>query len=113
MSNIVIDPSFSGTVGFAGIIGFLIGYALKKIAKILAVIVGVFFAAILYFESNGTININWDKLQSIAQSTLSSFMGLITTAANGNSSTLLPIASLGLPLTGSAAAGFAIGFMKG
>jgi hypothetical protein len=40
-------------------------------------------------------------------------MGLITTAANGNSSTLLPIASLGLPLTGSAAAGFAIGFMKG
>lgn len=113
MSNIVIDPFFLGTVGFGGIIGFLIGYALKKIAKILAVIVGVFFAAILYFESNGIININWDKLQSIAQSTLSSFMGLITTAANGNSSTLLPIASLGLPLTGSAAAGFAIGFMKG
>jgi uncharacterized membrane protein (Fun14 family) len=55
MSNIVIDLSFLGTVGFAGIIGFLIGYALKKIAKILAVIVGVFFAAILYFESNGTI----------------------------------------------------------
>ena len=70
MSNIVIDPSFLGTVGFGGIIGFLIGYALKKIAKILAVIVGVFFAAILYFESNGIININWDKLQSIAQSTV-------------------------------------------
>jgi hypothetical protein len=34
-----------------------------------------------------------------------------TTAGSSNCSTLLPIASLGLPLTGSAA-GFAIGFMK-
>lgn len=79
------------------------------------VIAGVFFAAILYFESNGIININWDKLQSIAQSTVSSLTDLIsTTASNGkNSSTLLPITSLDLPLTGSATAGFAIGFMKG
>ena len=38
---------------------------------------------------------------------------MITTAGSSNSSTLLPITSLGLPLTGSAAAGFAIGFMKG
>ena len=102
------------TIGLGGIIGFLLGYALKKVAKILAVIIGVFFAPILYFESNGIININWDKLQGIAQSTVSSLTGLISTAGNGNnSSTLLPITSLGLPLTGSAAAGFAIGFMKG
>ena len=38
---------------------------------------------------------------------------MITTAGSSNSSTLLPITSLGLPLTGSALAGFAIGFMKG
>jgi uncharacterized membrane protein (Fun14 family) len=110
----VIDTSFLSTVGFGGIVGFLLGYALKKIAKILAVIVGLFFAAILYFESNGIMNINWDKLQGIAQSTISSLIGLIsTTAGNGNSSTILPIARLGLSLTGSTAAGFAIGFMKG
>jgi uncharacterized membrane protein (Fun14 family) len=102
------------TIGLGGIVGFLLGYALKKVAKILAVIIGVFFAAIMYFESTGIMNINWDKLQSIAQSTISSLTGLITTTGNGNnSSTLLPITSLGLPLTGSAAAGFAIGFMKG
>ena len=47
MSNNVSDPS--GTVGFGGIIGFLIGYALKKIAKILAVIVGVFFVRYTIF----------------------------------------------------------------
>ena len=49
---------------------------------------------------------------SIAQITVSSLTGMITTAGSSNSSTLLPIASSGLPLTGSAA-GFAIGFMKG
>jgi hypothetical protein len=49
---------------------------------------------------------------SIAQITVSSLTGMITTAGSSNSSTLLPIASLGLPLTGNAA-GFAIGFMKG
>ena len=114
MSSIVIDPSFLGMVGLGGIIGFLIGYALKKIAKILAVITGVFFAAILYFESNGIINVNWDKLQSIAQSTVSSLTGLIATAAgNSKGSTLLPITDLGLPLTNSAAAGFTLGFIKG
>jgi uncharacterized membrane protein (Fun14 family) len=101
------------TIGLGGVVGFLLGYALKKIAKILAFIVGLFFAAILYFESNGIMNINWDKLQGIAQSTVSSLTGLITTAGNGNSSALLPITNLGLPLTGSAAAGFAFGFMKG
>ena len=37
---------------------------------------------------------------------------MITTAGSINSSTLLPITSLRLPLTGSAAAGFAIGFVK-
>jgi len=50
---------------------------------------------------------------SIAQITVSSLSGMITTAGSRNSSTLVPIASLGLPLTGNAAAGFAIGFMKG
>jgi uncharacterized membrane protein (Fun14 family) len=63
-----------------GIVGFLLGYALKKIAKVLAVIIGVFFTAILYFESNGIMNINWDKLQGITQTTISSLTGLISTA---------------------------------
>lgn len=102
------------TIGLGGITGFLLGYALKKIAKILVVIIGVFFAAVLYFESNGIINVIWDKLQGIAQSTVSYLTGLITTTTGtgNNSSVLLPITSLGLPLTGSAA-GFAIGFMRG
>jgi uncharacterized membrane protein (Fun14 family) len=124
------------TIGFGGIAGFLIGFALKRIMKILAVIAGVFFAALLYLESQHIVNVNWDKLQTVSNSILST-IGTATnaTAATtgggvgsiqsilGNNSTaaaathILPLtsamANLGIPLTGSTAMGFAIGIMKG
>ena len=59
------------TIGFGGIAGFLVGFALKRIMKILAVIAGVFFAALMYLESQHIVNVNWDKLQTISNSILS------------------------------------------
>jgi uncharacterized membrane protein (Fun14 family) len=41
---------FESTVGFGGIVGFLIGFTLKRIMKILAVIAGVFFAGTALFS---------------------------------------------------------------
>ena len=128
---------FVSTIGFGGIAGFLVGFALKRIMKILAVIAGVFFAPLMYLESQHIVNVNWDKLQIISNSILST----ITTTATkmqrqqvgggvgsiqailGNNSTgaaataILPItstmANLGIPLTGSTAMGFTIGIIKG
>jgi uncharacterized membrane protein (Fun14 family) len=125
---------FASTIGFGGIVGFLVGFAIKRIMKILAVIAGVFFAALLYLESQHIVNVNWDKIQTISNSVLST----ITTATNGtttgggvgvgsiqsilgNNSTaasILPITSttmtnLGIPLTGSTTMGLTIGFLKG
>ena len=125
---------FVSTIGFGGIVGFLVGFALKWIMKILAVIAGVFFAALLYLESQHIVNLNWDKLQTISNSVLST----ITTATNatttgggigagpiqailgnntGAAASILPITSttltnLGIPLTGSTAMGFTIGILK-
>jgi uncharacterized membrane protein (Fun14 family) len=116
---------FVGTIGFGGIAGFLVGFALKRIMKILAVIAGVFFAALMYLESQHIVNVNWDKLQTISNSILST-IGTTTNATTttgggvgpiqsflGNNSTatttasILPItstmASLSIPLTGSTA----------
>ena len=129
---------FISTIGFGGISGFLIGFALKRIMKILAVIAGVFFAALLYLESQHIVNVNWDKLQTISNSVLSTITTATTTNATsttggsgmgaiqsilGNNSTaaaataILPItstlANLGIPLTGSTAMGFTIGLLKG
>ena len=129
---------FVSTIGFGGIVGFLIGFMLKRIMKILAVIAGVFFAALLYLESQHIVNVNWDKLQTISNSVLSTITTAATTNATsttggsgmgaiqsilGNNSTaaaathILPItstmANLGIPLTGSTAMGFTIGLLKG
>jgi uncharacterized membrane protein (Fun14 family) len=127
---------FVSTVGFGGIVGFLLGFALKRIMKILAVIAGVFFAALLYLESQHIVNVNWDKLQTISNSILSTIAITATNATTtntggvgvgpiqaflGNNSTaaaaILPItstmANLGIPLTGSTAMGFTIGIIKG
>jgi uncharacterized membrane protein (Fun14 family) len=126
---------FVSTIGFGGLVGFLVGFALKRIMKILAVIAGVFFAALLYLESQHIVNVNWDKLQTISNSILSTITTATTTNATstsgggigliqaflGNNSTTaaatLPItntmANLGIPLTGSTAMGFTIGILKG
>jgi uncharacterized membrane protein (Fun14 family) len=105
--------------------------------KILAVIAGVFFAALLYLESQHIVNVNWDKIQTISNGVLSTITTATTTNAAstsgggvgpiqailGNNSTradaasILPItstmANLGIPLTGSTAIGFTIGILKG
>jgi uncharacterized membrane protein (Fun14 family) len=128
---------FVSTIGFGGIAGFLVGFALKRIMKILAVIAGGFFAALMYLESQGIMNIHWDKLQTISNGVLSTITTATTNATTttgvgvvpiqailGNNSTvtaaataILPITStmahLGIPLTGSTAMGFTIGFLKG
>ena len=116
----------------------MIGFTLKRIMKILAVIAGVFFAALLYLESQHIVNVNWDKLQTISNNVLSTITTAVTTtnatsttggvgagpiqAILGNNSTaaaathILPItstmANLGIPLTGSTAIGFTRGILK-
>jgi uncharacterized membrane protein (Fun14 family) len=98
--------------GFLG--GILIGYALKKVVKVVAVVVGLFFAGLAYLQYQQIIDIKWAKLQTVSQNT-------ITTLANAT--TQIPgftigdhvaaISNLGIPLTGSVSMGIAIGFMKG
>jgi uncharacterized membrane protein (Fun14 family) len=126
------------TITFGGIVGFLLGFTIKRIMKILAVIAGVFFAALLYLESQHIVNVNWDKLQTISNCILST-IATTTATANSTSTTggggvglsipsilgnntgaaaaILPItstmANFGNSLTGSTAIGFTIGIFKG
>ncbi len=39
------------SIGTGGVIGFLVGFPIKKVMKILAVIVDVFFVALMYLQS--------------------------------------------------------------
>ena len=104
------------TVGFGGLVGFLIGFIIKKLFKILAIIAGVFFATLMYLEQQGIVNLNWDKLQNISQGVLSTIVNTVNSTAPGGvgGSPALPtitmmMTNLGIPLT----VGFTIGILKG
>ena len=115
----------AATLGGGFFVGVLIGYALKKVIKLVAVIVWLFLAGLAYLQSQRIANINWNKLQQVSEGAIATLANLITqipgfsdsssvdsshAAATASS---LAMTSFGIPLTGSMSAGFTIGFMKG
>ena len=63
------------TLGGGFFVGILIGYALKKVIKLAAVVVGLFLAGLAYLQSQQIANINWNRFQHISE-------GAITTLSN-------------------------------
>jgi uncharacterized membrane protein (Fun14 family) len=110
----------AATLGGGFFIGILIGYALKKVIKLVAVIAGLFLAGLAYLQYHQIANINWNKLQQVSEGTITTLSNAITqiTSISGEGHaavTVSPLAmtSFGIPLTGSMSAGFTIGFIKG
>jgi uncharacterized membrane protein (Fun14 family) len=112
-----LDENLVVTIGGGFFGGILIGYALKKIIKIVAIIAGFFLAALAYLQYQQIANINWNKLQAISEVTLTTLANATQQIpgfdGNGTVSTELVMTNLGIPLTGSLAIGFTIGFMRG
>jgi len=104
----------AATVGAGFFAGILIGYALKKVVKLVAVVIGLFFAGIAYLQYQQILNINWNKLQVASQNTLSTLANAATQIPgfSGSDHTGV-ISNIGIPLTGSMSMGIAIGFLKG
>lgn len=114
--------SIAATVGGGFFVGTLIGYALKKVLKILAVVVGLFFAGLAYLQYQQILNINWSKLQATSQNVVTMLANTTTQISNhinnvtdgtNHVTYTLALSNLGIPLTSSMAMGFAVGFMKG
>jgi uncharacterized membrane protein (Fun14 family) len=113
----------AATLGGGFFIGILIGYALKKSIKILAIIVGLFLAGLAYLQYHQVANINWNKLQTLLEGVLTVLANAITQISGfsigsmdthaATSASSLALTSFGIPLTGSMSAGFTIGFIKG
>ena len=109
----------AATLGGGFFVGILIGYALKKVIKLLAVIVGLFLAGLAYLQYHQIANINWNKLQTVAEgsiATLANTIIHIQSSGDGHAAATassLAMTSFGIPLTGSMSAGFTIGFIKG
>jgi uncharacterized membrane protein (Fun14 family) len=91
-------------LGVGGIVGLCIGYALKKIAKIVAVLIGVFALGLLYLETQGLISVDWLGVEAWGNTALS---GL------GRMEGALGMMLSNLPFAGGALIGFGIGIRMG
>lgn len=91
-------------LGVGGVGGFLVGYAVKKIAKILAVILGLGVLALLYLSYRGIVQISYDKLLGEVERGL----GLI-----GVGQSVIPSIVANIPFAVSFTAGFILGLKKG
>jgi uncharacterized membrane protein (Fun14 family) len=120
--NMSIVESFgptASTIGGGFFAGVLLGYALKKVIKLVAVIVGLFLAGLAYLQYHQIANINWNKLHTVSEGAIATLSNaLIQIPSIGYTSDQAATASLamtsfGIPFTGSMSAGFTIGFMKG
>ena len=116
-----VSYQLAATLGGGFFVGVLIGYALKKVIKLAAVIVGLFLAGLAYLQSQQIATINWNKFQTISEGAITTLSNVVTQIPGISSSTVdghavaasVALTSFGIPLTGSMSAGFTIGFMKG
>jgi uncharacterized membrane protein (Fun14 family) len=104
--------STSATIsgGFVG--GLLIGYALKKVIKMLAIVVGLFLAGLAFLQYQQIATIHWHKLEGAITK-----LATVTSSTINDNSNVAALAAMmsnfGIPLTSSMSIGFTIGFMKG
>ncbi|WP_255167269.1 FUN14 domain-containing protein [Natrononativus amylolyticus] len=98
-----IDPTALGLeFGGGAVIGGIMGFAAKKIAKLVAVIIGLQLVVFRYLESQGILIVDWSALSA----------GLISTTDRADPTwleSLISTLSLGAGFT----AGFMIGFRRG
>jgi uncharacterized membrane protein (Fun14 family) len=103
-----ISTSIGG--GFFG--GLLIGWALKKVIKMLAIIVGLFLAGLAFLQYQHMATIHWHRLEGL----ITKLAAATTNTINDNNNVAALAATMsnfGIPLTSSMSIGFTIGFMKG
>jgi uncharacterized membrane protein (Fun14 family) len=103
--------SMSATVGGGFFGGLMIGYALKKVIKMLAIVVGLFLAGLAFLQYQQIATIHWHRLEGaiakLAATTTSSIND------NNNGAIVAAMSNFGIPLTSSMSVGFTVGFMKG
>jgi uncharacterized membrane protein (Fun14 family) len=100
------------TVGGGFFVGILVGYALKKIIKMLAIVVGLFLAGLSFLQYQQIASINWNKIEGTITAAVAN-AATSTINDNNNVAALAMMSNLGIPLISSISIGFTIGFMKG
>jgi uncharacterized membrane protein (Fun14 family) len=91
-------------LGLGAVGGFIVGFVIKKLARLFIVLLGIFIIILLYLGTSGVISINYSALWS----TITSWLG----GAGQAASWLIGLISL-IPFIGSFIVGFLLGLKIG
>ncbi|NEU56371.1 FUN14 domain-containing protein [Halorussus sp. MSC15.2] len=102
-----IDPQQLGLeFGSGAVVGGVIGFAAKKVAKLIAILVGIELALFKFLESRGILTVDWNRLTAgVLQAGETAETGVPPSWVT----TILSTLSVGAGFTG----GFLVGFRKG
>lgn len=97
-----LDPTGLGIqIGGSALMGAVIGFAAKKVAKIIAIIVGAELVLFKFLESQGILQVNWGQMGGVFENFATSAPGQAQSLVD----TFISTAGIG--------AGFAVGFFLG
>jgi uncharacterized membrane protein (Fun14 family) len=105
---------FAGKIGGGFFLGVLVGYSIKKVIKLAAVIIGLFIAALAYLEYQRIVDVDWNRIQVVSQNGIAWVTDAIIHISNTISTThSATLSHIGIPLASSASAGLMLGLAKG
>ena len=109
----VEDFLFSAGGGF--LLGAVAGYAIKKVVKIAAVVIGVFVATLAYLSYRGWIDVKWAAMEDASRSTLTNASDQVVHALSNTATQFAshPSAVYASDLPIAATFGFVPGLMMG
>jgi len=100
-----LDPTSLGIqMGGSAILGAVIGFAAKKVAKVIAILIGLELVLFKFLESRGVLSVNWDRLAGASQGVAESG----AEAGHTMIETFISTAGIGATFAG----GFFLGFKK-
>ena len=104
---------FSASGGF--LFGAVAGYAIKKVMKIAAVVIGLFVAALAFLSYKGLMDVKWIAMENATRSALTNVTGQVVHALNNTATQFAAhpsaVTASGLPI--AAAVGFIPGLLMG
>jgi uncharacterized membrane protein (Fun14 family) len=109
------EPLLSSIIPFAGsgLLGYAMGFALKKVLKWMLIIIGflggIFFVGVQLLQRFGYVStVNWDKLGNDTSTQIQHWAANVDLT---NVHSLLP-STLGIPVSSGLGLGFLAGFVR-
>jgi len=98
---------FLEQIGFGVVAGFVAGFALKKVGKLMALVLGLFFIGLQLLAWGGWVTIEWGRVQSEVEPMLEG--GSLNQAWRR----LLAVMTYNLPFAAAFVPGFLLGLQRG